>query len=355
MNTSIKNEIIPIFGFGYMRSGTTLLFNILKLHPDIFARKSEPRIIESLSIIRSTYSDLDDDKTLEDYVAYVANVIRFGLYRRYLGKPLQEDDEFTHEDQKRIITSVQERGYLSILDLIYNYFARKNGKKFWYSKCQVLYFDEIIKSMPEAVFIEIVRDPRAVLASKKTGKEAVWQNTRSTLEQKQRKSLEKTYDPLWDTLSWKSEIKAGVEVKEKYRHKIFSIRYEDLVSEPESITNQLCNFLNINFYEKQLSVPKRNTSYKADKPSGIGTESINKWKAKLTPEEIVICQGLTKKELKQLNYEHYDVEIPRYKVIQVIFKSFAEFFQRLYRRLKLGGKDYLSNIVRLYWRKFKKL
>jgi len=52
------NNITPIFGFGYMRSGTTLLFNILKNHPDIYTSAQEPKIIDSMLIIKKTYNIL---------------------------------------------------------------------------------------------------------------------------------------------------------------------------------------------------------------------------------------------------------------------------------------------------------
>src|SRR5688572_20006721 len=168
------NTASPLFVLGYMRSGTTLVFNILGKHPAIFTLEGEPKIIEYLSISREKYPNLHDDRTMEDYISFVANVIRFGHPLKYFGLPLIETTDFSALHIQDILTSVSRRDYLSVFRKVYDFFASRAGKSRWCIKAQVVNAATIISHFPDARFIEIVRDPRDVLASKKYDRDAVW-------------------------------------------------------------------------------------------------------------------------------------------------------------------------------------
>lgn len=355
MQAQSNNQITPIFGFGYMRSGTTLLFNILKNHPVVFTRAPEPKLFASLPILRRTYGDLEDDETLKAYIAFIANVARFRWSMDKLNQPLVEDQDFNGEDVQSILRRVQNREYVPMIKLVYDQMAGEHEKKFWYVKSQVVYFDRIFHWIPEARFIEIVRDPRDVLASKKKDKESVWEPGKYSEAKKPFKELEKAYDPIWDSLSWKAEVAAGMKIKEAHPAIIHSVRYEDLVRDPEYYTRDICEFLGIEFYERQLDVPKRNSSLWQNKPVGIGTQSVEKWKRILTPEEASICQFLTRRQLKARNYEVGNIESNNYKILTMLINSIGEFFQRLLNRMKMFGPKFLINILHLYWKKLKKI
>lgn len=355
IQAKINNRITPIFGLGYMRSGTTLLFNIIKNHPDVFTRISEPKLFESLPIYHRVYPDLRNYYTLEAYVSYIANVARFGWSMEEFNKPLVEDLDFDEHDLKVVIHRIRVREYVPIINHVYGHMAQKSKKKFWYVKSQVAYFDEIFNWLPEARFLEIIRDPRDMLASKKKDLESISEPGKYSEEVKQFKVLEKAYDPVWDSLSWKAEIAAGMKVKKNHPTIIHSIRYEDLVADPESCTREICKFLRVAYDECLLDVPKRNSSLWQNKPEGIGTQSVEKWKRILTSEEAALCQFLTKRQLNKKNYQIEPIKISWFKIPGLLFKSLAEFFERLKHRKKMGGNKYLRSILNLYWNKFKKL
>jgi len=346
------NQITPIFGFGYMRSGTTLIFNILKLHPEIYTGAQEPKIIDSLHSIKNEYPDLSIENILLKYIAYLANVARFGSPIKHLGEPLIENELFTESDLTLLHPLAINLEYIQVMNLVYNLLASKSQKKYWYIKSQVAFFADIHQWMPNALFIEIIRDPRDVIASKKKDKESVWHSTKYSVDKRKVKYLEKTYDPIWDSLSWKAECSAGTEIIKIIPDHIFIIKYEDLVRDPETYTKDLCGFLNTKFYKRQLDVPKRNSSLWENRPAGIGPESINKWKKILTSEEIVLCQSISKHEMQLYFYEIKNIKPNLFKLISILLGSIAEFFARLVKRLRMNGLKFVMNIIRLYWRKF---
>ncbi|GAH22672.1 unnamed protein product, partial [marine sediment metagenome] len=89
-----------------------------------------------------------------------------------------------------------ERSHERIIPLVFESLMYKGGKTRWLEKTptHVFYIDDILLSVPDAKFVEIVRDPRAVLASKKRRRETVWPE-RYVPKQQKFKNLEKSYDP----------------------------------------------------------------------------------------------------------------------------------------------------------------
>jgi omega-hydroxy-beta-dihydromenaquinone-9 sulfotransferase len=347
------NTTKAIFVLGYMRSGTTLLFRILGNHPSVFTLKGEPKIIEYRSIARQYYPDLTDDKILQSFICFLSNVVRFGHPLKYFGQPLIESPGFNSWDVQRIFATLLNRDYFSIFYAVYDYFARAAGKSIWCIKAQVLEAEAIMANFPGAQFVEIVRDPRDVLASKKNDRDAVWHSGRYKPEQRPIKELYNTYDPLWDSLSWKAEIQAGMNLYKKDPSRFYSVRYEDLVTKPDQCIRKMSDFLGIAYDNGMVEVNERNSSVWDRQYKGIGAESVRKWQKKLTPEEIALCQWVTQSEMQSLEYDIAQISLfHRVKVIGLLELSIKEFLQRLIKRYRLGGWAYLRNVLSLYWKKW---
>lgn len=337
-----------------MRSGTTLVFNILGKHHDIFTRKGEPKVIEYLSIARRYYPDLTDDDTLQNFIGFCANVIRFGRSLERFGQPLIETDDFKDKDVRIIIRELQRRDYYSIFHGVYDYFAQSAGKTMWCAKMQTLEATTFITQFPDSKFIEIVRDPRDVLASKKKDRDAVWHSERYKPEQRAEKDLYNTYNSLWDSLSWRAEMRAGRDLRKKHSGLFLLIRYEDLVSEPATYVKRICDFLNVSYDETMLNINERNSSVWDKKYKGIGAESVGKWRTQLAPAEVALSQWITRSEMRMLGYDIVPVNfLDKLKIPGLLAVSLAEFMQRLVKRYRLGGWPYLMNVLRMYWKKLK--
>ena len=69
---------MPVFVIGYMRSGTSLLRNILASHPAVFASPGETKYFEYETTIRHLYPDLNDDQVLTSLITTLADIVNNG-------------------------------------------------------------------------------------------------------------------------------------------------------------------------------------------------------------------------------------------------------------------------------------
>ncbi len=249
------------------------------------------------------------------------------------------------EDAKHV------RNHLKIIGLVFNHVTKITGKERWLEKTpsHLLHIDKILHAIPEAQIIELVRDPRDVLASKNSRQSKEWIEKRIEMFPARKNYLpyQVGYDSLWDSLSWKSAIQIGDQAKHKYPKNMLRVRYEDLVTHPERELSRICDFLNLSYYSELLDVSWQNNTTKIAKKDvqGIGTTSIGKGVRMLPLADIALCQRLTKSEMDALNYEHVPITFKaRLKIPFVLLKSGYEFFARLYRRWRLGGFVYVKKI-----------
>ena len=103
---------------------------------------------------------------------------------------------------------------------------------------------------------------------------------------------------------WKESAGAMLKNKEKYGHRVCIIRFENLISDIESVMRHLADFLNIDF-DDILLIPTfnkspiaANTSFSAEKP-GIVTGTLSRYKT-LKPEESEIIDEMTKTEYQSV-------------------------------------------------------
>lgn len=363
MSADNNAPVKPIFVVGYMHSGTTLLLNILARHPSVFASRGETKFFMRLPMIRSRFGRLDEDDVLRDYVRFVMGIISadFDINKGF--DAVVEGCPFTPAEVDEVVERVRsDREHCSVFARAFAHLAEKGGRRFWLEKTptHIFHIDQIARSLPEARFVEIVRDPRDILASKKTRKESVWKGDRYSPERRHLKHLEKAYDPLWDSLSWKSAVRAGAQARRRWRDKVISVRYEDLVCEPELKVRELCAALGLDFEPEMLSVSSGNPADWRQKASRAGREiaadSVGRWGTVLTPSEVALSQALLRGELARLGYRPAPVSLAaRAGVALLLARSPVEFFNRLLRRWQLGGFRYMVNISTNYWRRLLKL
>jgi len=156
----------------------------------------------------------------------------------------------------------------------------------------------------DSVVLHIIRDPRAVVASRNYGKYMEATGSR--------------YPIFFIIRSWRRTVANYLSNKDKENY--LMIRYEDLVSQPGEIMNQICRALELPFSEDVLNFSmfrnssggqwEPNTSFEGTK--SINTLSVERWKSVLQPDEIEVIEFFCQSELEYLGYEittgRFDVE-----------------------------------------------
>lgn len=135
----------------------------------------------------------------------------------------------------------------------------------------------------------IVRDPRDVAASKK--------------------KTENQYPFFFMARQWRKLAFLANRMAHVYPKKVKTIKYEDLVSSPESVITEICDFITVPFetellnplnYKDGDNLPwKQNTSYMPKEKQTINRASVGKWKTILDEQELslieLICYDMMKK------------------------------------------------------------
>lgn len=289
-----------IFVSGAPRSGTTLVQNMLDSHPDICGG---PEFLHIPDII------------------LLRNKLHASIEKKWI-------DLYCSHEQVDALTSLLIESFLLPL-------ADKHGCVLLSEKSpsSILVFPDLIKMFPAARFINVVRDPRAIVASMlQVGVRAKRKNIRS---QKFTRSLTHAIDHV------ESCFDSGFEASLNAGERLLTVVYEGLVKDPEYETKRICNFLNINWSSQMICPSKKKhlgenaitinsneiwydaNTYNSD-PT---TKNIHKWKATLTPAQ-QIAISLSFKDSKELVQLGYDFSLDGWSATRrIVYTSLYRFFR----------------------------
>lgn len=303
----------PIFIVGYYHSGTTLLQVILRNNPVAHVFKGESGFFANLSRFRQKYPDLKNDRTLGLFVVYLIKVANLGYMRtETLDKDMSISEIGVSQDQydsiydatKKALVGKDENNHVIVFQTVSDQLATINGRTRWVEKTpyHVLYLDTIFEAFEDARAIELVRDPRAALSSRKVRMTADWHRYREEHGGRVDKRL--NFDPILDALRWQQMIKKGSEAQRNYPKQVMRVRYEDLVCQPETIVQAICSFLNLDYLPSMLDVSWVNSTTQAsgETSTGISGAAVEKWRENLSKEELQSIQVLLRQEMKELGY-----------------------------------------------------
>lgn len=267
----------PFFIVGVQRSGTTLLRLILNAHSEI-AIPEEASFLKPLlnsKWIRSTISGERKDKL----IGFLRANEQFRLWNF-------DSEPFLNTLENKQSTTIKE-----VMEMMYSSYASHEGKSSWGDKSLFFGAMDLIKEMfPKSRFIFIVRDGRDVFYS--------WRKMDSSKSH-----------PAVMALDWKSKLHfIERSMKNIPEQDIILIRYEDLLTKPESTLQNICKFLGIPFEDGMLQFHQSSKKYIGNHHSdlifkAIDDSNINKWKDLLTVDEIAIFQSVAGNSLKKYGYE----------------------------------------------------
>jgi hypothetical protein len=238
----------PIFLIGTQRSGTTLLGKMLSAHKEIFI-KNEVRI---------------------------RHVFTPGATRK--------------EIECRIDKSVENRFGVSIKDLL-----KKEGKSIWGLKDPQLteHLESLKQFLPEARFIIITRDARAVVRSYI---ENAWGLGTNCYTGAQR---------------WKREIEIQLAFQKELPEYVLQVRFEDLILNQKESLQKICEFIKVPFDESMLNYASKKSFVSKNRQS-INTfrdpdpSVLEKWREGLNEHQIKVINTVCGDSLEELGYSVAD-------------------------------------------------
>lgn len=156
----------------------------------------------------------------------------------------------------------------------------------------VYYADELLELFPQMQFLNVVRDPRAQIAS-------------------MNKAIIHDFDTVLNAETWVNACSKANEVMIKYPDKVLTIRFEDFVANEAEVIQTICDFFGIGFTDNMLdikhsqeakSISTRSALWVSNSSAPIAA-NVDKFKKSLTDEEIEIIETLAGDYMDYYGYE----------------------------------------------------
>lgn len=285
-----------VFVVGNSRSGTTMMGRVLGRHTAVFTF-NELHFFEQLWTPEANPDPLTPDAA-QALAARVLTIQHDSYYHQ--GDPAR----FTAE-AATAIASLQPPIYPpQVLGAVFEHMARANGKQWACDQTprNLYYLDEILQLFPNAYVVVMVRDARDVLLSQKNR----WRRRflgSPNVPLKQTLRVWSQYHPITTSMLWRSGIVTGDRFNG--RERVYTMRFEDLVQQPEAKLRDLCAFIGLEFEPEMMQVPRIHSSNRADVGgTGIDPSVAGRWRqGGLSNTELFLCQRVAGERLAAHGYE----------------------------------------------------
>lgn len=220
---------------------------------------ASPETIFKQSVMEMLYSQGVRSLTLAQFLSIVSNEIPF--WRINLN-----DCQFP-----KTITRDNVRSVIDIILRKYAISQSKTDVKTWIDHTPPNILNSLLLNefYPDAKFIHIIRDPRGVAAS---SMQLPWGPN----------------SPREFSSWWAFHIAHGLATEQRFQERCFRVRYEDILSNPESTVQAICKFCEIPFnYNMLLSQNLLIPSFSVQQHSLVGLPPVQDralaWKCELNP------------------------------------------------------------------------
>ncbi len=272
----------PFFIVGTERSGSNLLRLILDSHSRL-AVPHPPHLMRDMAPILGRYGELSEDRRFRRLVVDAVRLVELHFFP--WGIPLDRD---------RVFRDARRRSLFAVKAAIYRECMRARGKKRWGSKSTHLihFTDEILREEPGAQFIHLVRDGRDVAVSAKD-------------------SVFNRFHPHYVSLLWSEEQRLASSLGSRLpKTQFMTLRYEDLISDPEASARRVASFLGEAFEPRMLEYfqgaeARRQASMSSswkNCSAPVLRGNRGKFKSRLSPRELWAFERNAFEELELFGY-----------------------------------------------------
>ena len=287
----------PIFIVGNSRSGTTLISKILRKNSAIHGFK-ELHFFEQLWTPGNKPVKLDAEGALRLGARLMENAREGRKIRTNTAKYL---------DEVAKMLDGLERSNPKATDIYKRFLIYETQKNFKTIPCEqtpqyVFFLGHIFDVFPDANVIIMLRDPRDILLSqKKKWRRAFTDSYEIPLRETFRTWA--NYHPILISKIWNAAVTAGQRYQGDSRTR--TVRFEDLVTDPITVVNKICSFLDVEFDMSMLNVSasKSPTAVEDITERGISAKPVGRWKNSLKKAEVYWCQTINRELMQKAGYE----------------------------------------------------
>jgi len=243
----------PVFIIGYPRSGTTLLRALLGAHSEI-ELVNEPGLIRGLRTAGHNVNDVFPRETLPTLLEQLRKV---GPSRRHL--------QALSSETLREFIYTRRRTFKQVYELL---LPKPKGYVVWGEKSvgNIFYIRELHQLYPDAVFVHIIRDPRAALLSHYRKRYAGCADALPPFD------VDSIRFFVHGALLWNQWYNAAERASRSLGGRIvLQVGYRELVTNPEKQLTDICRAVGLKFEPDMLDsanrqhdpvlIPKNGTAY----------------------------------------------------------------------------------------------
>jgi hypothetical protein len=279
----VAAENAPFFVVGNDRSGTTVLRLALDRSAEAAVPPESMFLLDFAAVWRR--GGLDDPEKAARFLIEVWGHPRVRLWG-LAGEPPAMPPGLTHTEAYRFAVEAPFLAY-----------AKREGKGRFGDKTPpyLRAVDELLAIWPAARVVVLVRDARAVAHS--IVKLPFGPNNAYAAAE-------------W----WARGIRAGLEAERRHPEQVLTVRYEDLVTEPEETVRRVCDHVRLGYNSGMLAiehaspgkiVPEQAKWYTGvSKP--ISAAAGDRWRTEMSEEDQRLVAAVAGPELRELGYETPD-------------------------------------------------
>ena len=275
----------PVFVVGSARSGTSFLYSLLLASGDFAIYEAETHLLRTCP---AKYGSLVNDKNWH-------NFLKDWLQSKQFKRSRLDERQFSLNAEKH------RESYSEFLDFFMGEICKSQGKIRWAENTpsHIHVMPEIAASFPDAKFIHIIRDGRAVASSLiKLG----WVSSKRS----------KKSQLITAGLAWEKCVLRGMNAGKKLTGRYLEIRFEDLILSPQPTLENIEKFLSISLDIDKLEhttvgvIGKQNTAFGKDEKRRkelFNKGSVSRWKDVLPEDDRKILDASLYHTLKSLGYD----------------------------------------------------
>lgn len=276
----------PVFLIGSPRSGTTLFHQMFDHHP-AFALPFESKYIIIFHNNIHEFGDLTDVKNRESLIVSIEMFMRNAWLERDHDAWIPGLIEAAPQLAQQAAPS-----YAGVMEVIYGFFATQRGATRWGDKMATFRrcMPTVLELFPNARIVHLIRDGRDVASS----------------------ILPLSFGP--NTIyvaakKWRNSVEHGLDFAARHPDQVYTIRYEDLIDDPERYLRELCEFIGEPFDDAMLNyhksgttrVPRKEIHGQLNKP--VNKERAARWKRDLSRNQVRVFEAVAGPLLDKLGYE----------------------------------------------------